>query len=482
MKTKWKNKAVLWIVIFMLSFGPTAAFAENKAAAAKSNLDQVYELIQTYHVSGIEGKKLEQAAIEGMIKALNDPYTQYMSKEEWEKFQNSLSNNYFGIGARVGQDESGVFLMEVFPNSPAFRAGLQRGDYLVTVAGSPVQGKSLNAIVSQIIGPENSTVSITVNRSGQELEKQVVRQKIQLPVLTAKMFDKGIGYIRLSSFSDDADELFVNELNKMKKSGLRSLIIDLRDNPGGVLQTAAQIAGQFMQEGVLIRMKDRSGINQAYKIAGGIDANFPIITLVNEGSASASEVLTGALRDYSLSTVIGTKTYGKGSVQDVIPLSDGAVLKLTTEEYMTPQSRPVNKVGLKPDIEVEGDIPQLIRSLYWAGLKELKLSIGKYSYELNGFEVSDLVQVIRDQDRVYVPIRIAAAMMDWNVGWNEETKSVELTRQYEKKTIPVTSEGVKMKDGTTYIDLAAFQRIYPKLQWTADNDRVTINGKSEEYK
>lgn len=223
------------------------------------------------------------------------------------------------------------------------------------------------------MGEPGTEVKLQIVRDGATSELTVKRERIQVPVVIANRF-QGVGYVRILSFSSDADEMTALFLDGLQAPGeLKSLVVDLRDNPGGLLETAQQLARLFVKEGTLIHTKNRNNTDEPVTFSGGETQPFPVYFLVNGNSASASEVLTGALQDYKAITVIGTKTYGKGSVQEVVPLQSGGALKVTVEEYLTPKLRKVNGVGLEPDVKVEGgEVPELLTALRTAGLNRLR--------------------------------------------------------------------------------------------------------------
>lgn len=464
-------------MILMLAFGllPAAATAEEKAAGqASAQLNQVYQLIEQFHVSGIDKDKLAEAAIKGMLETLDDPYSVYMNEKEWNEFNSSLEQNYVGIGVALVQEEDGYFINEVFPNSPAEQAGLLRGDYIVSVEGSEVAPGNIDAVVEKILGPEGTSVTVGFRRGSETFDKKMDRQRIQIPVVASRFFEGGVGYIQLTSFSHDADEKFAASLAELRSKDIRSLVVDLRGNPGGLLDTAANIASQFIQDGVLIHTKDRNNVDEEYTIKNGQSVPFPVYVLIDQNSASASEVLSGALQDYKLATLIGTKSYGKGSVQNIYNLSSGGVLKLTIEEYLTPNMRQVNKVGLTPDIEVDSSVPQLIAALKTAGLENVALKLRKRELELNGQVFGTAVNVLREDGRVYVPARVLAALTGSKVEWNDSVGAVELWKGGERQIFSPDG-AMKLEQGTSYLDLETFRSLYPEVGYQADAEQVSIS-------
>lgn len=464
--------SVILVSLLILPYNVTAV----DTISSNVEVDEIFELIKNNHVSGISESKLADAAIEGMLNTLDDPYTQYFSKSEWEAFEDSLERNYVGVGIRVGEDESGFYVAEVFLNSPAQLAGILKGDYIISADGVLMKGKTITELVNMISGPAGSTVKVTISREQKPITFTITRQKITVPNVTHKTFSEGTGYIRISSFSSDADEAFTAQLAEMNKSGITSLVLDLRDNPGGYLDTTANMAKHFIQEGILIHTKDRNSIDNPVKVTGGTPLAIPIVVLVNENSASASEVLTGFLQDYNLAKVVGTLTYGKGSVQNVFPLTNGGALKITIQEYLTPKLRKVNHVGLKPNIEVQSEAAQLITALQTAGMKNTRLIVDKNSLSINGIDVLDTFKVIRAADKIYVPARVLAALTQTKVSWNAASKAVQIS-DGSVKALFASATGLKVDKALSYIELNSFKKSYPQLQWSQDGDKIILNVK-----
>jgi carboxyl-terminal processing protease len=456
------------------------AYAADNTTAPTAIVDDVFKLLQDNHVSGVNPQKLSNDAIEGMIKGLNDPYTVYFNPKQWTDFQHALEQNYVGIGVRLNTDDQGIYITEVFKGSPAASAGVLVGDYITGVNGKKMKGVKVDALISSVLGEENTNVTITVTRNYKDIDLTMVRKQIQLPVVTSIQFADGTGYIGLSSFSSDADELFAAKLKEFKLNNIKSLIIDLRNNGGGLLDTAANIAKLFIKEGVLIHTSDRNHIDNPITLQGGTSVDFPVYVLVNENSASASEVLAGALQDYNLATIIGAKSFGKGSVQSIFPLSNGGVVKVTIEEYLTPKNHKVNKVGITPDIEALGSVPQLLTAFQAAGTHNLKLTHDRNEITINQQAFTGNYYTVRTVGKkTYVPSRVLAAMIQGSITWNSSTKAVQITQAQKKEVFTVLSEGTLMDKGTTYLDLESFSRKFPQLLWSKDKDLLTLQVKGK---
>lgn len=476
----WRKSVSVVLSLSLLLPAASSALADEIPAGTRSGkVQEVMDLLEKHHVSAPSRKKLEDAAVEAMIAALGDPYTDYFTPEELQQFTSSIENNYVGIGVRISEDPLGIYIEEVFDGSPAKTAGLQPGDIIVAVEGESVAGMKSTDVTSKIIGPEGTKVNVTVLRGEERSDKQMTRQAVHIPPVSSRMFSGGIGYIEVTTFSSDADEMMGEQLDALKNQGLNSLVVDLRDNPGGLLDTAQQMAAMFVEKGVLIHTRNRDNINNQVEISGGEKQPFPVYFLVNEMSASASEVLTGALQDYGVVTVIGQKTFGKGSVQNMHELSSGGALKITIEEYLTPKLRKVNQVGLEPDIKVEGSVPQLLEALRLAGMKSFDLTLRGQTLQVEGQLVSDWFDVVRQDGKLYVPARVLAALADVGVLWNEEKRAVELTSEDGSVSFVPEGQQVQLKDGTSYVDIAAFAAKFPGIAWTDDGRKATFRTAGE---
>lgn len=488
-KHSWLKKTRLGLLLLSAAtFGtiaPYAAFAEEQAQEQEQQdtiaiqLVQVFQTLQQNHVSGVSEQELADTAIKAMVESLHDPYTEFMTPEQFAKFFDSVEQHIVGIGIRVGKDADGFYVAQVFAGSSAEAGGLKQDDYITAVNGkSTATLTTLDQLVNSIAGPEGTDVTLTVQRGGQSLDLKLTRKSFSVPTVESKLFDGNTGYIGFSSFSDSGDEDFARALADLKAKGIRSLIVDLRDNTGGILETAENIAKLFIKEGTLIHTKDRNQQDTPVTFDGGSTVPFPVTVLVNGNSASASEVLAGALQDYKAATLLGTKTYGKGSVQNLYRLAGGAGLKVTVEEYLTPNKRPVNKVGLTPDITVEGSVPQLIAALRMSpGTDGLSLAIDKHAIQLNGARFNDVVPIVRKDQDVYVPSRVLAALVGAEVNWNGDLQAVEIKAAAKSEAFSAGSGDAINEDGTSYISLSRFAAKFPQVTWSADQTAVKIQVK-----
>lgn len=304
----------------------------------------------------IDDSKLLDGAIKGMTNALGDPYTVYMNKEDYTEYTTSFSGEYTGIGIQVEVKDNKIYVVSVFDGSPAKKAGVTIGDYIVKVNKEDVTGEELDKAISKIKGQKGTSVLITIERKGKFIDMNITREEIKTSPVNGKIIDGNIGYIILSRFNESSAEDLKNELDSLNKKGMKGLILDLRGNPGGALDQCVDIASEFIDKGkTILTVKDKNNSSQVYKSKGGDYTKIPLTVLVDENSASASEVLTGALKDYKRAVVVGTKTFGKGIVQEMLNTGNGSVLKVTYAKYYTPNGNYIHKIGLEPDIKVVYD-------------------------------------------------------------------------------------------------------------------------------
>jgi carboxyl-terminal processing protease len=450
-----------------------AATATANASAEQKDRSSVLNLLSELHVSGTPRSALEPLTISGMIDYLKDPYTVYFNEEQLQSFTNFLEQNFVGVGAVVGIDETGVYVERVLPGSPAESAGILQDDYIVAVDGVKT-GNSADEDVNKIRGKEGTTVQISVKRGADTKTFTVTRKQIQLPAVSSGLFQPNVGYLRVTDFSSEAGDQFASQLGTLLNKGAGSLVIDLRDNPGGLLDSALTMAKQFIASGVLIHTKDRNNEDKPVEITGGTKRELPVTVLVNENSASASEVLTGALRDYGIAKVVGTKTFGKGSVQEIFSLPSGGALKVTVQEYLTPKLTKVNKVGLQPDIPVEGYTAQLLTALHTAGLKELNLKADPHRLTVNGLAVDDGLKVLRREGHVYAPTRAVTALLNGKVTWNETSRSVDIDVNGKQADYSEASHELILQDGSSFVSLDAARSAFPDLTYSDANGTLSL--------
>lgn len=465
-----KMKVTLALASALMTILPVS----GASAAEDLQTQQVREIIGKLHVSGVTEEALAGQSIKQMIEGLQDPYTVFFSQEEYGEFSSSLENNYVGMGARIGIDDKGVYLSEIFAGSAAEIAGLKRDDYVRAVNGEPASTTSIDEVRNKIIGPEGSKVKVTVERDGKELTVEITRKGVNVPEVYSKSFTNGVGYIQITDFSSDADEDFDKQLTALQAKGLKSLILDVRNNPGGLVETAQNIAKHFVKDGVLIHTKDRDGVDEPVLIEGGTTLSIPVYVLANEYSASASEVLSGALQDYNAAKVIGMQTYGKGSVQQLFQLENNSALKVTIEEYLTPNKRKVNKVGITPDMKVDGPAAQLITALHTAGISDIEVGISKHNVTFNGIEVGNGFGSFHENGKLFATTRGLAAIVGASITWNEANRTVDISDGKQTYAIPVQADKLIIENGVSYVNVDLFDDYFPQLKVNEQGENVSI--------
>ncbi|MCM1174903.1 MAG: S41 family peptidase [Blautia sp.] len=326
-----------------------------------AKLEAIEKVIGEYYYQeeDINTDEMIEGMYAGVVASLGDPYSVYYTAEEWKQMMQDTEGIYYGIGAYISLDKTTGFgkINGVIKNTPAQDAGLRENDIIYEIDGESAQGLDLTEIVSRIKGEEGTTVHLTIYREGESdyLEMDVVRKEIESPTVECEMLKGHIGYIQITEFDDVTVNQFNEAMEQVQKEGAAGLILDLRSNPGGSLSAVVDIARQILPEGLIVYTEDRSGERVEYSCDGGHEIQIPLVVLVNGNSASASEILAGAIKDYNKGILIGTTTFGKGIVQRILPLTDGTALKLTVSAYYTPKGSNIHNIGIEPDIVCEFD-------------------------------------------------------------------------------------------------------------------------------
>ena len=316
------------------------------------------EYIDRYFLFDEDMTKVEDGIYAGMMNGLGDPYTVYYTKEEYKALNEDTEGKYSGIGAVVSQNPNTkiITIVKIFDNSPAKDAGLQAGDIIYKIDGEEIAGTDMDILVkTRIRGEEGTSFTMTVLRGDdrKEVELELTRRYIEVETVTSKMLDDNIGYIAVSQFDAVTSEQFKSNIEALQSQGMTKLIVDLRGNPGGLLDQVVDMLDYILPKGLVLYTEDKYGKREEYYSDGTHEVNIPMAVLVNENSASASEVFTGTFRDFERGTVVGKTTFGKGIVQNVLPLGDGTAIKITTQHYYPPSGYDLHKVGIKPDVEVD---------------------------------------------------------------------------------------------------------------------------------
>ncbi|MDA9972977.1 S41 family peptidase [Candidatus Pelagibacter ubique] len=345
----------LFFIILLFTF--QKSFSENTDLYKKIDLfGEVLEKISKEYVDEVDQSKSMDSAINGLLQSL-DPYSAYMTPESFEGMQTETSGEFGGLGIEVGMEAGVVKVISPIDNTPASKAGLKAGDYIVKINNTQVQGKTLMQAVDLMRGPVGSSIEITVRRRGvkKALIFNITREVIQVQSVKSELIDNNIGYIRLTSFNENSSEQIKDKINKLNKNkDLKGYVLDLRNNPGGLLSQAIKISDFFLENGEIVSTRSRQASENRKWFAkkGDLTNGKTLIILINYGSASASEIVAGALKDHKRAIILGENSYGKGSVQSIIPLKNRGAIRLTIAKYYLPSGKSISEVGVTPDIEV----------------------------------------------------------------------------------------------------------------------------------
>ncbi len=347
--------AVLLVLVTFLTTSAGFLYLMNAWSADVVSTVRVLRALQVVkarYVEDVPVDTLMAGSIKGMVNSLNDPHSIYMDAKMFKEFMIETEGSFGGVGIVIGTKDKLLTVVAPIEGTPGEKAGIKSGDQIIKIDGQDTKDLALDEAVNKIRGPEGSTVVLTILR-GQELQDYTLtRSNIQIKTVAGKMLENNIGYIRIAMFNENTGNDFAHKLQELEKQGLKSLVLDLRDNPGGLLDESVKVASQFVPKGPVVSVVTRDGHRETHS-SNLAAAKYPVAILVNGGSASASEIVAGAAQDTGVGTLIGTKTYGKGSVQTVIRLDEGSAIKLTIAKYLTPKDRAINGVGIEPDIHVE---------------------------------------------------------------------------------------------------------------------------------
>ena len=325
------------------------------------------KVMEEYYLEDYDESEMIDGLVTGMLSAVGDPYTGYYTEESYENLVESSQGVYYGIGVVVSQNvETGeVYVINPYEDCPGFEAGIRPGDIIYSVGGKPVTGEDLNEVVTWIRGAEGTTIELEVlHENDTELTKLVVeRRKVEAHTIEFEVMENNIGYIQITEFDEITTKQFKEGMEELESCGVEGIIVDLRDNPGGSLNAVIDILDTLLPKGIYTYLVDKDGNRQNYKGNHAASYEYPMVSLVNENSASASELFTGAMSDYEKATVVGTTTFGKGIVQQIFPLIDGSGIKVTMAKYYTPNGVCIHETGIEPDVVVEldeGEYPSMI--------------------------------------------------------------------------------------------------------------------------
>jgi len=352
------SKVILFTLIFLKFLFNTSVNSAEIGIYKKIDLfGEVLEKINKEYVDEINQSESMDSAINGLLQSL-DPYSAYMSPDIFNEMQTETSGEFGGLGIEVGMESGVVKVISPIDDTPASKAGIKAGDYIVKIDDIQVQGKSLSEAVDLMRGPVGSSINLTIRRAGQKkaLTFDIVREIIEIRSVKADLLEKNVGYIRLTSFNENSGEQIREQIKKFKKNkNINAYILDLRNNPGGLLSQAIRITDFFLDNGEIVSTKSRkpSENRKWFAKKGDLIDGKTLIVLINYGSASASEIVAGALKDHKRAVIIGENSYGKGSVQSIIPLKNKGAIRLTVAKYYLPSGKSISEVGVSPDIEID---------------------------------------------------------------------------------------------------------------------------------
>ncbi|WP_018247983.1 S41 family peptidase [Orenia marismortui] len=365
------------ILLMLVTAGATGFFIHKVQANQVNELNMfkklfvILDLVKRSYVEETDADELLTGAIDGMLETLDDPYTGYLPPQDFENMQEEFEGKYGGIGIVITMKDEQLTIVSPMEDTPGERAGLLGGDMIVAIDGVDTKGMGMQKAVGMMKGEAGTKVTLTIKRlidqeedqankekeNGDKFNKfdvEIIREDIELSYVSSEMKEGNIGYIRLTQFIDHVGEKVADEIDKLHKEGAKAFILDLRNNPGGLLGEASKVASNFIDKGAVVYVKERGKAKEAVPLFRGIKSiDEPLVILVNGGSASASEIVTGAIQDNHRGVIVGDKTFGKGVVQSVVPLADGSAVKLTTAKYYTPAGRFIHHQGIEPDVKIK---------------------------------------------------------------------------------------------------------------------------------
>lgn len=342
-------------ISLVLPGGTTIGAQQFTDASKFQKMFEVRNLLNKLYDGKIDDNALVEGAIKGMTAALNDPYTVFMNQKEYEAFSSQTEGAYSGVGIQIEVKENNIVVVSTFEDSPAKKAGIIPGDIIEKVNGTDVTGKEYDKAVTMMKGKEGTNVDITVLRNSKDTHTYTVkRSKITIDTVSGEMLSNNIAYIKLSMFDENTGKNFDSKLKELKDKGAKGLVLDLRQNPGGLLTTCVDVVSNFIPKGkTVVSTVDKNGNKDVRESKGGLAVGMPLVVLTDGLTASASEIVSGAVRDYKIGTLVGEKTFGKGVVQTVVDTGDGTALKVTMAKYYTPNGENIHKIGIQPDVKVE---------------------------------------------------------------------------------------------------------------------------------
>ncbi|RXT04497.1 S41 family peptidase [Ammoniphilus sp. CFH 90114] len=469
------RRSILHILCISFIFSSFETFAAEEKDPNRSKLIEVYDMISQYHIKEIPKDEVSTAAIWGMIDALGDPHTAYFTDRDFQEFIASMEGTYNGIGVVVGQEHNGsITIRQVYENSPAKRAGLQPGDRLMEIDGKRVIDQSIETVLNKLRGDAGSKIQMRFMSTDHLYEVELIRERIEVPIVQSSMLEGQTGYIQLSSFSQESSQLFKERLDKLIQEGAKSFVIDLRDNPGGFLDSAVSMSSFFIKEGPVLHVRNKNDNQMTISVENGVDFPFPLALLVNEYSASAAEVLAAVLKEYGKATLIGARTFGKGTVQEVIPLKSGGFLKLTLEEYFTPKRNRMDHTGVSPHIQV-GDTGEQFQAALYVLRERNVLTLKSSEDVLINYKAdrSGTPAAIYEDGKWFVSARKLAYLFHGEISYDQEIRKVRLKISGDEYLWSLEGRALVRK-GTFYLPIEVVLNHYIGLEKINAGDHITL--------
>ncbi|MGB9803027.1 S41 family peptidase [Desulfofundulus sp.] len=477
------QRRVVLLVLTLLFFIPVfPACAGEDLERATARVSEVMDYVYHYHIARPGLDQLVEGAIDGLLDKLGDPYTQYFTAEELDNFTGSLEGNFAGIGVELEGWPPYPQVARVLRDSPAYRAGIREKDLIIRVNGEDTAGMTLSQVAEKIRGPAGSRVQLTIRREGvPDFNLELVREAVSNPSVEGEILPGNIGYVRVHFFGTTTAGEFGMLMQEFRARGIKGVILDLRNDPGGYLQAAVDLAGYFLPAGrVVVTTVDRDGREEVYRTTGKSPAlDLPLAVLVDDMSASSAEVLAGALKDYRRAVLVGSRTYGKGVVQAVIPLETGGALKLTIARYLTPAGKSVDGCGIEPDRWVSTPSLQLV-----AARQELEprlprtmiFNLSGSDVSINGEKIGDHPLLLVQSGEIFVPLRFTLEALGFSVHWQYRGHRIlarngnqEFILDGDMRTATISGQRVRLgplmaRGGTIYLPVSTLSRLGVKVE------------------
>ncbi|TCP57790.1 carboxyl-terminal processing protease [Tumebacillus sp. BK434] len=473
---RWKPLLISSTLSLSLLLGPAGAVSAESDQHADTLLE-LYQLLVGSHYTHPDADKVLQGAIKGMLDVVDDPFTSYMTPEEYAAFTRALDNQYAGIGTALQAAKSGeVLITEVYAGSPAEKAGLQAGDRIVAVDGVAATGKTAAEVASMARGKAGTETMVMIAR-GSEAPRQVkvVREAISLPTVTSKDLGNGVGYLRILTFGGNTSKEFFDAYGQLEATSPNGIVLDLRGNGGGSVLSALEIADHFLTEGTLLIMHDEEGGQQVIGADELGTEEMPLAVLVDQQTASASEMLAGALQVNARAALIGAQTFGKGTMQEPVTLPNGGVLKVSVDAWELGDGTSIQKIGLTPDIRLTSPSVMVnagIQHLLPNRVQTLTLQKQGGVGNLNGIQLLDVPKLLTERGRDYLPLRYVAEAFGSEVNWVAKTNSVEFKLESQAVRVVLNSGNVYLdkrdtglkgqvlvRNGVSYLSVDALKKV-----------------------